>query len=213
MLNEYKKDKFLSSFIINENTKSKTNFDFQQLSDFETYEEMEEYCDANLRKLGEGSSRAVYVIGDGTRAVKIALNDAGIDQNENEIKWGYKTEFAGDILAEIFDYGDDASWLLVETALPLKEKNFQKAVGYPMTWLRQYLIYEKHKAPISNKILKALEDDEFANTLADFMFETSAPAGDLSKVDSFGVVHRNGKNAIVLIDYGLSDKILRSHYL
>ena len=38
------------------------------------------------------------------------------------------------------------------------------------------------------------------------------PIGDLCKLDSYGIVNRNGKQYIVLIDYGLTNKIFDDYY-
>jgi hypothetical protein len=38
------------------------------------------------------------------------------------------------------------------------------------------------------------------------------PSGDLMRLSTYGVVKRDGQETIVLIDYGLTDDIYKTHY-
>lgn len=35
---------------------------------------------------------------------------------------------------------------------------------------------------------------------------------DLGRLNSYGLVNRNGKESVVIIDYGLSDQVYKAYY-
>jgi hypothetical protein len=41
---------------------------------------------------------------------------------------------------------------------------------------------------------------------------TSSPAGDLMRLNSYGIVNRNGEDIIVIIDFGLTHDIYDEYY-
>ena len=66
-----------------------TQFDMNLFKSLKTFKERIEYCEANLKKIGSGSSRIVYQV-DNNKVLKLAKNKKGIAQNETEIDRGRK---------------------------------------------------------------------------------------------------------------------------
>ncbi len=44
------------------------------------------------------------------------------------------------------------------------------------------------------------------------MLDSDSPPGDLSRANSFGIVKRDGKDIIVIIDFGLTNSIYSEYY-
>ena len=55
-------------------------------------------------------------------------------------------------------------------------------------------------------------EDEFVYPMLNLMANYDIPVGDLLKISSYGVVKRDGQDAIVLIDYGLNNEVYDSYY-
>ena len=55
-------------------------------------------------------------------------------------------------------------------------------------------------------------EDSFATKMQEFMVATKSPNGDFCRTSSYGIVHRDGKDQIVLIDFGLTGDIYGTYY-
>jgi hypothetical protein len=55
-------------------------------------------------------------------------------------------------------------------------------------------------------------EDEFVYAMFNFLGNYGVPAGDLKRANSYGVVKRDGGDAIVMIDYGLTSDVYDSYY-
>lgn len=74
---------------------------------------------ANLRKIGEGSDRIVYDIGNGM-SLKVAKNSRGLTQNTNEFGAGGDMEhfLEKKLLPKMYEWGED--YIISEMATPYK---------------------------------------------------------------------------------------------
>lgn len=48
--------------------------------------------------------------------------------------------------------------------------------------------------------------------MTELMHNADMPVGDLIRINSYGIVTRDGHDTVVVIDYGLSDEIYATHY-
>lgn len=53
---------------------------------------------------------------------------------------------------------------------------------------------------------------EFGATFVGFLEDSELRIGDLFVLTSYGIVNRNGKDTIVLIDFGVTDDVYQTYY-
>lgn len=184
------------------------------------------YCDAHLEKIKAGSGRVVYKIDD-QKVLKLAKNPKGIAQNEVEIEWGNDNYFGGKILADVFDSDDNALWLEMELASKLTASKFKQIVGYDFETFRSMLLgtyYKnnpKHRvsgdsylSDIPEEVQQAVWDDPemFFYDVFEFMDASDSPAGDFTRLSSYGIVNRDGHDMVIIVDYGLTNDVYSSEY-
>lgn len=85
------------------------------------------YAEQFLPKLGAGSSRVTFALSGG-KVLKIALNNAGIGQNEAELKV-YTNNVNNSVVTKIFDYDPTFKWLVSELVKPLGGDEFKQFTG------------------------------------------------------------------------------------
>ena len=101
-------------------TEIDNSFDFDELLKFDQFEDRVDYLRGKCQFVGKGSSRTTFILNDKT-ALKIAHNEKGIAQNENEIKL---SEMLNDLdgFATIFDWDKKRySALTTELCSPLED--------------------------------------------------------------------------------------------
>ena len=65
---------------------------------------------------------------------------------------------------------------------------------------------------IEPEVIEQLDNNEHVAQLIDFMMNSDSPDGDLSKLNSWGRVHRSEGDTLVLIDFGLTNDVYQSYY-
>ena len=155
---------------------------------------------------------------DDTKVLKIARNKKGIAQNEVEINMS--TDYMWDgMIAEIYDYDENGLWVEMALARKVTEKNFKEITGVSF---KDYCsaMYYRYNDMGHNRILKyskpsnmdEMWDNEFVFSMMDIMSNYDLPPGDLCKLNSFGIIKKDGEDQIVMIDYGLNNKVYDSYY-
>ena len=178
------------------------------------------YCQQHLKRISSGSSRIVYMI-DNEKVLKLAKNQRGLAQNEVEISAG-NDFYLTNIVAEVFSYDKNDLWLEMELARKLSPKSFETITG--ISWDLFTMGLQKVYAdgsPKSQRVwspriddnsMTKLWDTELFSNVCDYMMSYKLPVGDLCKINSYGIVKREGQNDIVMIDYGLSYSVYDSFY-
>jgi len=165
-------------------------------------------------ELGQGSSRRAYdVVWDGKRvALKIALNDAGVDQNRAEVSSSERWAEFSDILALVRDVDPRYSWIVSDLVEPLGEddvEGFEDLSG--VEWvnfendLRKYLQHESQhygKQP-GRKV------HPFTKKVIAFARRTNTKWGDLINLGHWG---KTPDGRIVVLDYGFTEEVGAKHY-
>jgi hypothetical protein len=188
-----------------------SHFDMEHFKSLKTFAQRIQYCDANLKRIGGGSSRIVFKIDD-QKVLKLAKNKKGIVQNDTEIDRGNDTYYSS-ILAQVFDSDDDGLWVEMELATPINKYEFYRLTNFDLKDVGNYLINfqsETNGRGIvvhqQKPLVDRLVNDEFIQLLRDFVAGTDALAGDLGVATSYGLVKRNGHQELVIIDFGLTDR-------
>ena len=194
-----------------------TNFSLNEFINLNTYAKRIKYCQEKLKRISSGSSRIVYQI-DNEKVLKIAKNKKGIAQNIAENDYIIQTH---DIVAKVFEADNNGLFNEMELANRVNQTIFKKILGFDFNNIYSYLNYAvkrlasppnfRHDIETKEEI-NFINNNEWLNELADLVAETNMPIGDLCKLDSYGIVNRNGKQYIVLIDYGLTNKIFDDYY-
>lgn len=176
-----------------------------------------QYCQKHLKRISSGSSRIVYMVDD-TKVLKIAKNKKGIAQNEVEINMS--TDYMWDgIIAEIYDYDENGLWVEMALARKVTEKNFKEITGVSFKDYCNAMFY-RHSEMGRNKAfgfakpsnMDEMWENEFVFSMMDIMSNYDLPPGDLCKLNSFGIIKKDGEDQIVMIDYGLNNKVYDSYY-
>lgn len=190
--------------------------DFKKLSSFN---QRIKYCQENLKRISSGSSRIVYLI-DNTKVLKLAKNKKGIAQCGVEISYG-NDNYIGDILAKIFDYHPDGLWVEMELARKVKKEDFKRIIGFSFkdfcVALNNYSLTAgknkySHELPLDKNIYEAMWEDEFCYDIFNYIGNYDIQFQDLLRLNSYGIVNRNGEEKIVIIDYGLTNKVYSNYY-
>jgi hypothetical protein len=194
-----------------------TSFNMEHFNTLTKFSERVRYCEENLKRISSGSARIVYMI-DNTKVIKLAKNKKGLAQNEVEIQWGQDSYF-GSILAHTFMYHPDDLYVEMELARKVSKADFLRLTGCKIDEMSIYLTNEsllnRSKRAIYSvapEVTEMLEENDFVQSIKEFMFTIDAPAGDFGRLNSYGIVKRNGEDDIVLIDFGLTTDIYDTYY-
>ena len=204
-------------------------FDVFKLRTIKDYYEKLNYIDRSLKPLGQGSSRAVFV-GDKQTALKVAVNAKGLAQNKLEVQVYNKARSKPytDLITNVFEYDEDYLWIESERASP--------GVGYN-TWIKhtgvnfsswivllnRYIEYSKcnpkvwkgaidRMTPVEKEVVSSQLFQHVIAMLKDFKMVVSGDLHDFGNPDNWGTVKRNGKQCLVVIDYGLDTKVYDKWY-
>jgi hypothetical protein len=163
--------------------------------------------------LAKGSARKVYIIDD-FKVLKKAFNQKGLEQNRQEIKT-YLMLKNFSVLAKVYSYAKDYSYLVMELCLHSKKEDFEEKFNISWEEFKRCVKYIKQQIRPSKKIIAkpvsydSLLDKEWFKELSELILTYQFASGDLKRLSSWGV-NRNGK--LVLIDYGLDMDIYQRFY-
>lgn len=221
-LKENLRESILNELLVSEDYPS--NFNLEIFKNLETFKERIKYCKDNLPHISNGSSRMVFKV-DNTKVLKLAKNKKGLAQNNVEIELNLINNWYSTILADVIEADDNGLWVEMELAIPAKNDDFVKHLGYGLDVVIDYLYFcyysfiKEDKGAASfyipdEKVKKHFENDpnEFVNTLVNMMSEHVINPADFGKLNSYGVVNREGHETLVLIDFGINDEVYDTYY-
>jgi hypothetical protein len=187
-----------------------SHFDMGKFKSLKTFKERVEYCNQNLKKLGSGSARIVYLI-DNVTVLKLAKNQKGLAQNEVESDY---SEHLGSTVAKVLDREQNYLWIESEFAKKVSPSRFTQLTGFNINdvnaFIKNYENQYKGKRPIfsmDSRVESVMWEDEFISGLRDIV-DNGLSAGDLGRITSYGELN----NEIKVIDYGLNDDVYDSYY-
>lgn len=192
------------------------SFSLQEFANLGSYAKRIKYCNDRLRRISSGSSRIVYQVDD-EKVLKIAKNQKGIAQNDAENDWVIQKY---DIVAKVFETDRDGLYNEMELASKVTPTIFKSLVGFDFKRITDYLPYAANMfnrnvktifTPTQQEI-QFIKSSEWLQNLADLVVQADMPMADLFKLNSYGVVKRDGNPHIVLIDYGLTNNVYDEYY-
>lgn len=201
-------------------------FSLDTLKSLGSYAKRVKYCQQHLKKIGAGSSRVVFAV-DGEKVLKVAKNEKGVAQNQEEMQ-DWRKEYY-DCFAKVYDATEDGTFLEMQAARRAKASDFKRITGYDWEVMCAWIQYTASlytppsKMPYRDHTYDALFDsNEWAELLNDYnifqaihgyLCDTCTGAyGDLTRLSSCGVVSENGQENLVIIDFGLTDEVFDSYY-
>jgi len=175
------------------------------------------YCREHLKRIAEGSSRMIFKIDD-EKVLKLAKNRKGLAQNKSEADMGYNEGYFT-CVAEVFDFDDNYLFVEMEYASPCSKRDFLRIEGYDFETFKKFIL-SLHKDRVRIDFSQETIDDFYDNqSLATQIYEFAntynlpiSEYTDLLLLKHYGIVKRNGIEYIVIIDYGLTNEVLKKHY-
>jgi len=189
-------------------------FSFEDFNKIHSFNGKLKYANEHLVKICSGSSRVAYKV-DEEKVLKIAKNKKGLDQNRVESDWS-KENYG--VTAKVFNRSEDNFWIEMELAKKLTPSRFKELTGISIKELETALkyvdsqrnprnLYHNPKPPP-----ECIYENEFYLDMERFIVDYDLPSGDYQRLNSFGEVKRNGKDIVVLIDFGLDKDTWNTHY-
>ena len=194
-----------------------TQFSMQSLLEQPSYIKKLAYASLHLKKIASGSARVVFQIDD-EKVLKVAKNTKGLDQNKAEADWGTQRY---EICAKRFETSEHGYFLEMELARKITPAKFKKLLGFSLDTLWSFLhLIKKGNTRDKQQIigdgtitLETMNENEWVQNLTSFIFNYDYPyPGDFGCASTYGIVSRPEGDTVVLIDFGLSQEVLDTHY-
>ena len=191
-------------------------FSLDVLSSLPSFNARFKYCTEHLGKhIGKGSSRATFQIDDES-VLKLAWNDKGVGQNEEE-----ERAYGDDIFPQVKDYDPNGLWLISEFVLPAKAQDFKHC--FNMTF-KQFCSFIRSCGSyrFGRRYWDIMEEEEWLNWLEnneelqafdDYIGNYGRiVVGDMCRLCNYGLTKRDGEAHIVLLDSGLTEDVWNNYY-
>lgn len=192
-----------------------SQFDLSHFKTLTSFHQRVLYCNSTLKKIGNGSSRIVYEIDEFT-ALKLAKNSKGLIQNSREAS-EYINRNYDHLISKVLEHHPDYLWVESEKAVRIGKERFEQLAGLSFDLFEKGVSNESQakrgmpmsmRRNITDQERDILDDNEFYYDIVNFMLDTDALAGDLTRISSFGEI--NGR--LVLLDYGLDQENFQNSY-
>lgn len=199
-----------------------SHFNMQEFKNLKSFSQRMNYCNQHLRRMTSGSGRVIYQIDD-EKVLKLAKNQKGIAQNSVESE-EYIQSYS--IAAHVFETGENDTFVEMELARKVSPSIFRSVVGFDFKYVGPYL-YNRFEAgkrsrlysggvipkkDIPLDIEKMLDEDEWMGDLGSLIGDYDMPIGDVGRLNSYGLVKRDGQDAVVLVDFGLTNSVYDEYY-
>ena len=184
-------------------------FDMEEFRDLRNFSHRVAYCKERLKYLGKGSGRIVFEI-DTEKVLKLAFNEKGVAQNEVEAQ-GYLQTAYGDYITMRFDGHPDDLWIEMEKATKCTPAKFKSYAGVSLDDFKAYVrsVVDPDRNPrfdyLEPNVKAVCDDSDFCTEISEMVGSMDMHPGDLSRASTWGIVHRNGRDMVVLADFGLTN--------
>lgn len=201
-------------------------FSLQELSNIPTFRGRMEYCKQQLGPaIGKGSGRMVFQIDD-EKVLKLAMNQKGIAQNNEERPDSYKNSMS--LFPKCYEIDENKAWLVAEYVLPAKAEDIRKVTGMSpkeffnvvynlwherQGYNRRFNIWGYRQID-KDKLWGLVEDyDSIFYEINDYLGNyDGVGVGDLVRLSSWGLAMRGGEPYLVILDSGLTSEVYNSYY-
>ena len=213
-------EKLLTSIILNEAMRD--DFSFDELKQIQTLKGRLDYCKQKLGyTIGNGSSRCVFQLDD-DKVLKLAKNQKGIAQNEQE----YDPSLSQlGVAPNIYNESDldNFTFLVSDYVLPAKEKDFEHVFGFDfytfcsvLTWADSLFNGKRYRYSVppmeEEDALYLIENDADLDEFYQYVTNYQPPIGDMLRIQNYGIKYEDGRTKVVLLDSGLNQNIWDTYY-
>lgn len=161
------------------------------------------YARVHLKKLGRGAARAVYVL-NSRSALKIALDEPGLSQNDNEIMLSTHKNLP--IANVLRSDSRDSLWIVSELVRAVTRDEFMNLSGIDIDDMVEQI----------NELL-SMKNPKRSDVNEDLTWETfnAVKKGNLALIDVAAVNHwgMTGDGRLVIMDYGYTQDMFDSSSL
>jgi len=192
---------------------------FEFLQTLSSFKERIKYAQKVWKKIGAGSGRIVFDIGD-DKVCKLAKNGKGIMQNISEKDISLIEDY--DFVAKVYNADLNGYWVKSEKAIKMKKSTFKQLTGFKFDEWSNTLL-QKYRDKIGcftggcffevSDDYDNIWEDELLNNIIQFAINYDILPNDFSRISSWGVVNREGHNIPVIIDYGISRTTYNEFYV
>lgn len=192
------------------------SFDMEYFKSLPSFRKRIDYAAEHLQRLSSGSGRIVYIIDD-EKVLKLAKNRKGVAQNEVEVDFS-EDYYINHLFAKTFEHHPDFLWLEMEYCKKLNYARFQQLTGMSFDVFTSMVNYEYSRIKGRGRKLfsysepkeyNELVENEFMMSIIDYIGNYDVPAGDLTKISTYG---ENSNNEVVMVDYGLTNDVFGTYY-
>lgn len=191
-------------------------FNLDELSSLPSYNARFKYCTQHLGKhIGKGSSRATFQLDD-EKILKLAWNEKGVAQNEEE-----QRAYGDDIFPEVYECDLNGYWLISEFVLPAKAQDFKQCFGMTFKEFVGFL-HASGRYRFGRRYWNEMEEEDWVHLLEtnedlasfDEYIGNYGPVviGDMCRMCNYGLTKRDGEAHIVLLDSGLTEDVWNNYY-
>lgn len=192
-----------------------------KLRRFDSTQDVYLYAASHLKELGRGTSRAAFLYSS-KKALKVALNEKGIAQNEAEVGV-WKLPATRAVVARVYESDPEFKWVVSELVKPLEDKyvkSFYDKYGVPFVEFARALKTarnseteaEAHLADVAENFESHPGHEDyfkFFRAALETVALGSLMIGDVEEPDHWGV---SPDGRIVLLDYGFTREVADKHY-
>jgi hypothetical protein len=165
------------------------------------------YADETFEKLGEGTSRVAYDLGDG-RVLKVAKTDEAKKENIDEIAI---SRLGSPLVFKTYDAAEDGSWMIVEKLLPVT--NDENVNGFALRDLTKvinaYETSDDFESFVKKNGLVDLVKTDLFKKYVDFLDDNDLDVRDLMVVQNWG---KTLDGRVVIADAGLTRERFHSRF-
>lgn len=201
-------------------------FSLDTLKSLGSYAKRVKYCQEHLQKIGSGSSRVVFAV-DNEKVLKVAKNEKGIAQNQEEMQDWRQSYY--DCFAKVYDATEDGIFLEMQAARRAKKSDFKRLTGYDWNVMCAWIAYTASLYTPPSKMGyrdhtydNLFDSDEWGDFIDDYnifqaihgyLCDTCTQSyADFMRISSWGVVSEDGQERLAIIDFGLTDEIFDTYY-
>ena len=197
------------------------NFSFDELNSIQGFRGRLKYCQKHLGPtFGKGSSRVIFELDD-NNVLKLAFNEKGKAQNENESDISDHVS----IFTHVYKEAPDYEWIVSENVIPQNKVTLRQ----PLVSLGKkfidivYAFYNQYCNP-RYKFGTSITSDEYTYFVEDcenawwfcelntYMSNWQIPVGDMARISTYGLAKRDNGVQIVILDGGLTQETYDEFY-
>lgn len=190
-------------------SKMGSKFDLKKFKSLDILSTVQQYAKTYLEPLGTGSSRIVYLLSS-RYALKIALNNKGLAQNEAEVDVATNPQTKA-VVAKVYASDEGFKWVISDLVKPVQsEQEFEDLAGVSWQDFRTgvsagFKGQTDNGSPFVKSVVATAKSNEL---MKGDIIGTQTDKG----ADKLGHWGKTPDGRVVLLDYGYTRSVKDAHY-